>query len=127
MMTSAVCMEVIHLLHTVPSVHFRIILVILMGLMCLSFMVTDCFPFASNALASGPNQVVQYETASCFYESYLKIDGTNCKNGEKTQETNSKQSTVIMLSVKRSSIDGYDKMTESCKYITSTIFRCVVQ
>ncbi|XP_014492892.1 uncharacterized protein LOC106755290 [Vigna radiata var. radiata] len=74
----------------------------------------DCFPFASNALASGPNQVVQYETASCFYESYLKIDGTNCKNGEKTQETNSKQSTVIMLSVKRSSIDGYDKMTESC-------------
>ncbi|KOM45907.1 hypothetical protein LR48_Vigan06g121300 [Vigna angularis] len=74
----------------------------------------DCFPFASNALASGPNQVVQYETASCFYESYLKIDGSNCKNGEKTQETNSKQSTVIMLSVKRSSIDGYDKMTESC-------------
>ncbi|QCD90374.1 hypothetical protein DEO72_LG4g1329 [Vigna unguiculata] len=59
----------------------------------------DCFPFASNALASGPNQVVQYETASCFYE--------------KTQETNSKQSTVIMLSVTRSSIDGCDKMTES--------------
>ncbi|KAK7368173.1 hypothetical protein VNO80_10197 [Phaseolus coccineus] len=85
----------------------------------------DCFPFTSNALTNGPNtQLLQYETASCFvdsggkyegfYESYLKIDGANCKNGEKTQETNSKQSTVIMLSVKRSSIDGYDKMTESC-------------
>ncbi|CAJ1931988.1 unnamed protein product [Sphenostylis stenocarpa] len=85
----------------------------------------DCFPFASNALANGPNtQLVQYESASCFvdsgckyeefYESYLKIDGGNCKNGEKTQENSSKQSTVIMVSVKRSSIDGYDKTTESC-------------
>ncbi|TKY69631.1 hypothetical protein E2542_SST05909 [Spatholobus suberectus] len=83
----------------------------------------DCFPFPNNALGSGPNtQVVQYESASCFvdsgctyegfYESYLKIDGGNCKSGEKTQETNSKQSTVIMLSVKRTSIDGYD-MNES--------------
>jgi len=96
-------------------------------------MVIDCFPFASNALAGGPNtQLLQYETASfvdsgCkyegFYESYLKIDGGNCKNGEKTQETNSKQSTVIMLSVKRSSIDGYDKMTESCKYIICSIIQ----
>ncbi|RDX83223.1 hypothetical protein CR513_35884, partial [Mucuna pruriens] len=83
----------------------------------------DCFPFAHNPLASGPNtQLLQYESASfvdsgCkyeeFYESYLKIDGGNCKNGEKTQENNSKQSTVIMLSVKRTSIDGYDK-TPSC-------------
>ncbi|KAL2349203.1 hypothetical protein Fmac_003203 [Flemingia macrophylla] len=83
----------------------------------------DCFPFGSNALGSGPNtQVLQYESASfvdsgCkyegFYESYLKIDGGNCKSGEKTQENNSKQSTVIMLSVKRTSIDGYDK-TEKC-------------
>ncbi|KAK7307082.1 hypothetical protein VNO77_39828 [Canavalia gladiata] len=84
----------------------------------------DCFPFASNALGNVPNtQLLQYETASCFvdsggkyegfYESYLKIDGSNCKNGEKTQENNSKQSTVIMLSVKRTSIDANDK-TESC-------------
>jgi len=83
-----------------------------MGLMCLSFVMTDCFPFASNALASGPNQVVQYETASCFYE--------------KTQETNSKQSTVIMLSVTRSSIDGCDKMTESRKCIICTVSHCFV-
>jgi len=100
------------------------VLVILMELMCFSFMVTDCFPFTSNALTNGPNtQLLQYETASC----YLKIDGANCKNGEKTQETNSKQSTVIMLSVKRSSIDGYDKMTESCKCIICSIFHCLIQ
>lgn len=84
----------------------------------------DCFPFSTNALGNGSNtQVLQYESASfvdsgCkyegFYESYLKIDGGNCKNGEKTQENNSKQSTVIMLSVKRTSIDGYDNKTDSC-------------
>ncbi|KAK7407400.1 hypothetical protein VNO78_09288 [Psophocarpus tetragonolobus] len=87
----------------------------------------DCFPFPNNALGSGQSgQLVQYESASCyvdsgrkyeeFYESYLKIDGSNCKSGEKTQENSSKQSTVIMLSVKRTSIDGYDKSnkTESC-------------
>ncbi|XP_027362355.1 uncharacterized protein LOC113869972 [Abrus precatorius] len=84
----------------------------------------DCFPFPANALGSVPNtQLLQYESASCFvdsgckyeeyYESYLKIDGGNCRNGEKTQENNSKQSTVIMLSVKRTSIDGNDK-TPSC-------------
>lgn len=84
----------------------------------------DCFPFTGNALASVPNtQLLQYESASCivdsgckyeeFYESYLKIDGGNGKIGEKTQESSSKQSTVIMLSVKRKSIDGKDK-TELC-------------
>ncbi|KAF7828013.1 DUF1336 family protein [Senna tora] len=109
----------------------------------------DCFPFTGNALGSVPNtQLVQYESASCFgnsgcntyegfYESYLKIDGGNYKNGEKLQENNSKsclplllppvnfndmnhapsngqpsqitQSTVIMVSVKRTSVDGNDK------------------
>ncbi|KAG5051469.1 hypothetical protein JHK87_003667 [Glycine soja] len=84
----------------------------------------DCFPFPNNAMGSVPNtQLLQYESASCivdsvhkyeeFYESYLKIDGGNCKSGERTQESSSKQSTVIMLSVKRTSIDGHDK-TESC-------------
>ncbi|XP_061369718.1 uncharacterized protein LOC133312520 [Gastrolobium bilobum] len=84
----------------------------------------DCFPFAGNALGSVPNsQLLQYESASCFvdsackyeefYESYLKIDGGNCKNGEKTQENSAKQSTVIMLSVKRTSVDANDK-TELC-------------
>ena len=85
-------------------------------------------------MGSVPNtQLLQYESASCivdsvhkyeeFYESYLKIDGGNCKSGERTQESSSKQSTVIMLSVKRTSIDGHDK-TESCKYIMCKIFRC---
>lgn len=95
-----------------------------------SFMVwTDGFPFAGNAMGNGPNtQLLQYESASCFvdsgckyeefYESYLKIDGGNCKNGEKTQENNSKQSTLIMLSVTRQSVDACDKTeTELCKYI----------
>lgn len=95
---------------------------------------TDCFPFTGNALASVPNtQLLQYESASCivdsgckyeeFYESYLKIDGGNGKSGEKTQESSSKQSTVIMLSVKRKSIDGKDK-TELCKYIICEFFLC---
>lgn len=77
----------------------------------------DCFPFASgNAMGNVPNtQLLQYESSSCyvdsgckyeeFYESYLKID----KNGEKIQENNSKQSTVIMLSVTRKSIDANEK------------------
>ena len=76
----------------------------------------DCFPFTGNAIGNGPNtQLLQYETSSCFlesggkyeefYESYLKID----KNGEKTQDNNSKQSTVIMLSVTRKSTDSIDK------------------
>jgi len=84
----------------------------------------DCFPFPNNSLGSAPNtQLLQYESASCildsgrkyeeFYESYLKVDGGNYKSGEKTQENSTKQSTVIMLSVKRTSIDGHDK-TESC-------------
>ncbi|XP_004490125.1 uncharacterized protein [Cicer arietinum] len=86
----------------------------------------DGFPFAGNAMGNGPNtQLLQYESASCFvdsgckyeefYESYLKIDGGNCKNGEKTQENNSKQSTLIMLSVTRQSVDACDKTeTELC-------------
>ncbi|XP_054825324.1 uncharacterized protein LOC129322893 [Prosopis cineraria] len=111
----------------------------------------DCFPFAGNTLGSVPNtQLLQYESASCFgnsgcntyegfYESYLKIDGGNYKNGEKIQEKNSKaclpvlipsvnfndinhspaaaspqtsqitQSTVIMVSVTRKSVDGNEK------------------
>ncbi|KAK2429222.1 hypothetical protein QL285_027679 [Trifolium repens] len=80
----------------------------------------DCFPFASNNIGNVPNtQLLQYESSSCivdsgckyeeFYESYLKID----KNGEKTQENNSKQSTVIMLSVTRQSTDLNEK-TELC-------------
>ncbi|KAK7309823.1 hypothetical protein RJT34_06875 [Clitoria ternatea] len=80
----------------------------------------DCFPFPGNALGNGSSsQVVQYESASCFvesghkieefYESYLKIDGGNGNSGEKTQDNNSKQSTVIMVSVKRTSIDACDK------------------
>ncbi|KAG5059506.1 hypothetical protein D0Y65_000537 [Glycine soja] len=83
----------------------------------------DWFPFPNNSLGSAPNtQLLQYESASCildsgrkyeeFYESYLKVDGGNYKSGEKTQENSTKQSTVIMLSVKRTSIDGHDK-TES--------------
>ncbi|KHN37440.1 hypothetical protein glysoja_042300 [Glycine soja] len=85
----------------------------------------DWFPFPNNSLGSAPNtQLLQYESASCildsgrkyeeFYESYLKVDGGNYKSGEKTQENSTKQSTVIMLSVKRTSIDGHDK-TESYK------------
>ncbi|KAF3431527.1 hypothetical protein FNV43_RR26258 [Rhamnella rubrinervis] len=91
----------------------------------------DCFPLVGNA----NTQVVQYESASryvdtgCkyeeFYESYLKIDG---HSGDKAQEKNlkscfsfndkslqpssspqRKQSTVIMLSYKRKSIDGNEK------------------
>ncbi|KAK7274879.1 hypothetical protein RIF29_15980 [Crotalaria pallida] len=84
----------------------------------------DCFPFTGNALGNVSNaQLLQYETASCivdsgckyeeFYESYLKIDGGNRKSGEKTQESNSKQSTVIMLSVTRKSVDASEK-TELC-------------
>ncbi|CAI8587989.1 unnamed protein product [Vicia faba] len=76
----------------------------------------DCFPFAGHAIGNVPNtQVLQYESSSCFldsgckyeefYESYLKIDN----NGEKTQESNSTQSTVIMLSVTRQSIDTIEK------------------
>lgn len=111
--------------------------------------VTDCFPFPGNALGSVSNtQLLQYQNASCFgnsgcntyegyYESYVKIDGSNYVNGEKIQENNSKpvlplllppvnfndmnhppsnvqssqitQSTVIMVSVKRSSVDGNEK------------------
>ncbi|KAI9124751.1 hypothetical protein K1719_004078 [Acacia pycnantha] len=109
----------------------------------------DCFPVVGNTLGSVPNtQLLQYESASCFgnsgcdtyegfYESYLKIDGGNYKNGEKFQEKNSKpclpllipsvnfndmnrspaspqtsqitQSTVIMVSVTRKSVDGNEK------------------
>lgn len=71
------------------------------------------------ALGSNSNtQLVQYESSSCFvdsgclieeyYESYLKID-------EAQDETNSKQSTVIRVSVKRTSVDGNEKKTESCE------------
>jgi hypothetical protein len=91
---------------------------------------TDCFPFASNNIGNVPNtQLLQYESSSCivdsgckyeeFYESYLKID----KNGEKTQENNSKQSTVIMLSVTRQSTDLNEK-SELCKYLICHIFLC---
>lgn len=77
-----------------------------------------------------PNtQLLQYESSSCyvdsgckyeeFYESYLKID----KNGEKIQENNSKQSTVIMLSVTRKSIDANEK-NDLCKYINRKICLC---
>lgn len=94
-------------------------------------MLSDCFPLVGNA----NTQVVQYESTSryvdtgCkyeeFYESYLKIDG---HSGDKAQEKNlkscfsfndkslqassspqRKQSTVIMLSYKRKSIDGNEK------------------
>ena len=76
----------------------------------------DGFPFAGHAIGNVPNtQVLQYESSSCyvdsgckyeeFYESYLKIDN----NGEKTQDSNSTQSTVIMLSVTRQSIDTIEK------------------
>lgn len=82
---------------------------------------TDGFPFAGHAIGNVPNtQVLQYESSSCFvdsgckyeefYESYLKIDN----NGEKTQDSNSTQSTVIMLSVTRQSIDTVEK-SELCK------------
>ncbi|CAL0318225.1 unnamed protein product [Lupinus luteus] len=85
----------------------------------------DCFPFAGNALGGAANtQLLQYESASCIvdsggkyeeiYESYIKIDGGNCKGGEKTQEISSKQSAVYMLSVKRKSIDVKER-TELCK------------
>ncbi|XP_019429736.1 PREDICTED: uncharacterized protein LOC109337257 [Lupinus angustifolius] len=84
----------------------------------------DCYPFAGNALGGVPNtQLLHYESSSCivdsgckyeeFYESYLKIDGGKCKNGEKTQESSSKQSTVYMLSVQRKSIDVKER-TELC-------------
>lgn len=81
----------------------------------------DCFPFAGNTIGNAPNtQSIQYESSSCivdsgskyeefYHESYLKID----KNGEKTQENNSKQSTVIRLSVTRQSTDLNEK-TELC-------------
>ena len=76
----------------------------------------DGFPFTGNAIGNGQNtQVLQYETSSCFvesgckyeefYESYLKID----KNGEKANDNNSKQSTVIMVSVTRKSTDTIEK------------------
>lgn len=134
MMNSAVCMEVMHLWRVVPRRYFRIGSCYLNGTyLFLPLLLADCFPFTTNALGNGSNtQVLQYESASfvdsgCkyegFYESYLKIDGGNCKNGEKTQENNSKQSTVIMLSVKRTSIDGYDNKTDSCKYIVCKIFQ----
>ncbi|MCH83884.1 hypothetical protein A2U01_0004712, partial [Trifolium medium] len=84
----------------------------------------DCFPFAGNTIGNVPNgQSIQYESSSCivdsgckyeefYHESYLKID----KNGEKTQENNSKQSTVIRLSVTRQSTDLNEKneKTELC-------------
>ena len=83
-----------------------------------------CFFLLDGRLFSLSQQFFgKYESASCildsgrkyeeFYESYLKVDGGNYKSGEKTQENSTKQSTVIMLSVKRTSIDGHDK-TESC-------------
>ncbi|OIW02157.1 hypothetical protein TanjilG_02381 [Lupinus angustifolius] len=85
----------------------------------------DCFPFAGNALGGVPNtQLLQYESASCIvdsggkyeeiYESYIKIDGGNCKSEDKTQEISSKQSAVYMLSVKRKSIDVNER-TELCE------------
>lgn len=88
---------------------------------------TDGFPFAGHAIGNVPStQVLQYESSSCFvdsgckyeefYESYLKIDN----NGEKTQDSNSTQSTVIMLSVTRQSIDTIEK-PELCK-----IFLCLM-
>lgn len=105
------------------------------------FWLSDCFPLVGNAIGNIPNtQVVQYESASCyvdtgckyeeFYESYLKIDGHH--PADKAQENNlkscfsfndknqtsaspqKKQSTVIMLSYKRKSIDGNEK-TDFCK------------
>ncbi|KAK7362409.1 hypothetical protein VNO77_04520 [Canavalia gladiata] len=95
----------------------------------------DCFPCMGNALGSVPNnQLLQYESASCFvdsgckyegfYENYFKVDGGNYKNGEVTfKDTNlsptspqtspRKQPAVFMLPVKRKSIDGNEK-TELC-------------
>ncbi|KAF7809078.1 DUF1336 family protein [Senna tora] len=83
-----------------------------------SSVLTNCFPLVGNALGGITNtQLLQYETSSCFvdsgckyeeyYESYLKID--------EAPETNSKQSTVIRVSVKRTSVDGNEK-TELCKH-----------
>lgn len=99
---------------------------------------TDCFPFVGNALGGVSNtQLLHYESASCFvdsgckyeeyYESYLKIDGGICKNGEKTQENSSKQSTVIMYSVTRKSTDGNDNKTGLYKCTICDIFLVFVQ
>ncbi|XP_054809610.1 uncharacterized protein LOC129311363 [Prosopis cineraria] len=64
-------------------------------------------------------QLLQYETSSCFvdsegkyeeyYESYLNINDTN----QNSQSSQIKQSRVIMVSVKRTSVDGNEK-TELC-------------
>lgn len=99
------------------------------------FGVLDGFPLADNPIGSIPNtQLVQYESASCFvdsgckyeefYESYLKIDGAttthfndkSChqpSSSPQVQPQRKQQSTLIMLSYKRKSVDGNEK-TEFC-------------
>ncbi|XP_028762060.1 uncharacterized protein LOC114720569 [Neltuma alba] len=67
-------------------------------------------------------QLLQYESSSCFvdsegkyeeyYESYLNINDTNHVQSN-SQSSQIKQSTVIMVSMKRTSVDGNEK-TELC-------------
>lgn len=136
MMISVVFMEVLHLnlipKQTVNVFSFSFLFCeYMIDVANFLFVLSDCFPSVGNANA----QVLQYESASryvdtgCkyeeFYESYLKIDG---HSGDKTQEKNlkscfsfndkslqpssspqRKQSTVIMLSYKRKSMDGNEK------------------
>ncbi|PON79603.1 hypothetical protein PanWU01x14_008350 [Parasponia andersonii] len=95
----------------------------------------DGFPIAAaNPIGNIPNtQLVQYESASrfvdsgCkyeeFYESYLKIDGATTthfndksyqpSSSPQVQPQRKQQSTFIMLSYKRKSVDGNEK-TEFC-------------
>ena len=98
----------------------------------LPFWLTACVPFglwAMDPTGSFTNintQLLQYESSSCivdsegkyeeYYESYLNINDTNHVQSNNTQSSQITQSRVIMVSMKRTSVDG-DEMTELCKYI----------